>query len=65
MTEWMPIGAVVDYLMRHGGNAENSRGDTLEIDMKNLVFVKVDKQGRREVAKLANEVLEYNWKIRR
>lgn len=59
----MSIGAAVDYLMRYGGEAKNSRGDTLEVDMKKLVFVKVDKHGRREVAKLADEVLEYNWRI--
>jgi hypothetical protein len=49
--------------MIHGGKAENSRGDTLEVDMKKLVFIKTDKYGRREVAKLADKVLEYNWKI--
>lgn len=64
VSKWMPIGVIVDYLMKHGGEAENSMGDTLEIDMKKLVFVKVDRYGRREVAKLADEVLEYNWKVK-
>lgn len=64
MSEWMPIGAAVDHLMKHGGKVENSRGDTLGVDMEKLVFVKVDKYGRREVAKLADEVLEYNWRLK-
>lgn len=63
MSEYKMIGATIDHLMKHGGKAENSRGDTLEFNLKKLVFVKVDKDGRFEVAKLANEVLAYNWKI--
>lgn len=63
MTEWMPIGAAVDYIMKQGGQVENSRGDTLEFHLADRTFIKVDKHGKRELATLSKEVLTYNWKI--
>jgi hypothetical protein len=63
MTEWKTIGSTVDYLMEHGGKAENSRGDILEFHLTERMFVKIDNNGNRELATLSKEVLTYNWQI--
>ena len=64
MDDWMPIGAAVDLLMKHsGGQVENSRGDILEYHFSSKRFIKINKSGVRELATLADEVLEYNWRL--
>lgn len=64
MNDWMPIGAAIDLLMKQGeGRVENSRGDILEYHLSSKKFTKINKNEISEIATLADEILEYNWRL--
>ena len=59
MSEWMEIGETLDYLIKNGGIAENSKHETIEYSISDFSF----KARNGETVELNRSVVEYNWRI--